>query len=329
VWLIQHRTSDEARLRAAARPQTEIQQTAASVTFGVKPPSLTGRGAQQPGGRPQPADDPQRRLQQLGGWAAQLAGARPGLAAAPSIRFPLAAAERVANGERAARTYEALLRTRPPDAWSECAAAELGLLRGEGPTGRPLHACRRAVHPPRLDGRLEDELWSGADAVELKSAWRDDTGWPTTVRLAYDDRFLYVAATCLRAPGAAYAEAPGVRPRDANLAAHDRLDLCLDQDRDRATWQQWSIDSRGWTSESCWGDRSWNPTWYVARELDEARWCVEAAIAWTDVCGAAPTPGTTWSLGLQRIVPGVGFQSWTKPAAVDIVPQGFGLVRFE
>jgi hypothetical protein len=147
--------------------------------------------------------------------------------------------------------------------------------------------------------------------------------------MASDDRFLYLAATCRLAPGAAYSQATATRPRDANLAQQDRLELCLDLDRDRATWCQWTIDARGWTAETCWNDRTWNPTWFVSHNLDETEWTVEAAIAWSDLGGAAPVPGTVWALGVQRVVPGVGFQSWTKPAAVDILPEGFGLVRFE
>ena len=32
---------------------------------------------------------------------------------------------------------------------------------------------------------------------------------------------------------------------------------------------------------------------------------------------------------LQRVVPGVGFQSWTTPASTAITPEGFGLLLFE
>lgn len=326
VWLIERQTSAEARFRAAARPEAEIQQTAASVTYGVNPSSLA---APQANGSNTTQESPQRRVQQLAALASQLARTRPGLAASPSLRFALAATERDASGERAAATFEAMLRTRPRDAWAECAASEVALLRGAMPSGQPVFGCVRAAQPPRLDGQLDEELWQGSAGVKLTSRWQDDAEWPTQVRLAYDDRFLYVAATCARAPGIIYRAAQGQRPRDASLDQHDRVELCLDVDRDRATWFQWSIDARGWTSESCWGDRSWNPTWYVAQHANEAGWSAEAAIAWADVSGAAPAAGTVWAMGLQRVAPGAGFQSWTNHAAVDIVPAGFGLLRFE
>jgi hypothetical protein len=34
-------------------------------------------------------------------------------------------------------------------------------------------------------------------------------------------------------------------------------------------------------------------------------------------------------VGVQRTVPGVGFQSWSHPAGVKIRPEGFGLLVFE
>jgi len=48
-----------------------------------------------------------------------------------------------------------------------------------------------------------------------------------------------------------------------------------------------------------------------------------------ELTGATPGAKTAWAIGLQRIVPGVGFQSWTAPASADIQPQGFGYLLFE
>jgi hypothetical protein len=42
----------------------------------------------------------------------------------------------------------------------------------------------------------------------------------------------------------------------------------------------------------------------------------------------SPKQGHAWAIGVQRIVPGVGFQSWTQPAAVNPRGEGFGLLIF-
>jgi len=128
---------------------------------------------------------------------------------------------------------------------------------------------------------------------------------------------------------AARPQTDGPRPRDADLESHDRLELLIDLDRDYATYFRLAVDHRGWTAESCWGDRSWNPQWFVAVSSQPKSWSIEAAIPLRELTGATPGAKTAWAIGLQRIVPGVGFQSWTAPASADIQPQGFGYLLFE
>ena len=119
------------------------------------------------------------------------------------------------------------------------------------------------------------------------------------------------------------------RPRDPDLSGEDRVDLFLDLDRDFATYYRLSIDHRGWPGEACWGDSSWDPTWFVAAEGEEGTWTAEAAVPLDQLTGQYPAARSVWAIGIQRVVPGVGLQSWTTPAAVDVVPEGFGYLIFE
>ena len=75
-----------------------------------------------------------------------------------------------------------------------------------------------------------------------------------------------------------YTGAKGPRPRDPDLSAHDRVEVMLDVDRDFGTYYRLTIDHRGWPSEGCWGDRTWNPTWFVAADASEGTWTAEAAV---------------------------------------------------
>jgi hypothetical protein len=90
-----------------------------------------------------------------------------------------------------------------------------------------------------------------------------------------------------------------------------------------------AMDHRGWVAESCWGDMSWNPTWFVAQAADEQSWTIETAIPLDQLTGVYPGPRAVWAVGIQRIVPGVGFQSWTQPAAIEVLPEGFGWLMFD
>ncbi len=147
--------------------------------------------------------------------------------------------------------------------------------------------------------------------------------------LACDGQFLYLAVECRRAAGPSYATPTRPRPRDPDLSPHDRLEIFLDLDRDHATWYRLVVDSRGWVAEDCWGDKTWNPTWFVARDSDDQRWTIEAAVPLDQLTGRYPQARDVWALGAQRIVPGVGFQSWSQPAAPEVRPEGFGYLIFE
>ncbi|GAG36656.1 unnamed protein product, partial [marine sediment metagenome] len=89
------------------------------------------------------------------------------------------------------------------------------------------------------------------------------------------------------------------------------------------------IDHRGWPGEGCWGDGTWNPTWFVAAETADGVWTAEAAIPLDQLTGRYPNSRAVWAVGIQRTVPGVGFQSWTTPAATDVRPEGFGYLIFD
>jgi hypothetical protein len=122
----------------------------------------------------------------------------------------------------------------------------------------------------------------------------------------------------------------GPRPRDPDLAQHDRIELWLDVNRDYTSFWRLAVDHRGWTGESCVDDATWDPTWYVAAAADETHWHVEAAIPMSELVPRTPAADTAWAIGLQRTVPGVGFQSWTLPASAEFVrPEGFGYLIFD
>ena len=302
----------------------------------------------------------------------------------PEIRFPLAAAYRGLGDTRAADRLYQDQGQRSRDGWWRCAQGELAMrgLAGAGQVAnRPLQSktgieppvgnlphgrhssadlprvlwCVRARVPPHLDGRLDDAVWREAKQAALASALYDDANWPAVVMLAYDDKYLYVAARCREPPHAAgtspsptapaqgagsrpdgggvsaeESQAPRRRPRDGDLSAYDRVELMFDIDRDFAVDYHLAVDRRGWTFDRCWEDQTWDPQWYVATRREAGSWTVEAAIPLKELTGKPPKPRDVWALGVQRVVPGVGFQSWTTPAAAAAaLPDGFGYLVFQ
>jgi photosystem II stability/assembly factor-like uncharacterized protein/TolA-binding protein len=275
----------------------------------------------------------QKRFERAVALGREIERTRPELFAEPAVRFPLAAAYRnLGQARQAERLYQLQSRSGDEDAWSACAQGELRLSDPKNRSSRATLTCVRAETRPRLDGRLDDAVWQRAKPAMLQSAQHDDGEWPGVVMLAYDAEFFYIGAHCRAGPGATPPPQTGSMParqRDADLSGHDRIEVLIDIDRDYATYFRLVIDDRGWTNDSCWGDGTWNPEWYVAAKWEGDAWTVETAIPLAELTGQPPRPHETWAIGVQRVVPGVGFQSWSNPAAVSVLPEGFGHLVFE
>jgi photosystem II stability/assembly factor-like uncharacterized protein len=340
LWLVQYYASGEAAWREQSMQKAGMGQTPAIALDGSK------------------LED---RLARAAALGKRIERSRPDLFAEPALRFPLAAAWQTSGSPRLAEQfYMVQSHSVVRDAWSACAAGEMWLADPKGNQPKPSQHCWRAAAKPKLDGRLDDAIWQKIESAPLKSGdcpnFRfnengtvpfsaiEDDEWPAVVAFAHDDEFLYLAITCHRAPDVKYEPAAAARARDADLTAGDRVDVFFDIDRDFATYYRLSVDYRGFTADSCWGDPTWNPTWYVAAELTDDVWTVEAAIpldqlAWGRHSAGAvgkdtgnmpgPPVNKIWAVGVQRTVPGVGFQSWSTPAGADVMPQGFGHLIFD
>ena len=350
VWLLQFHASGEAAWRMRAPQQIQVERAAAVQPSPAKQDKIKAFNAARGVVEPEPASPiataahlergqglirdartgGAEQDSRATGYAKELEQLQPALFAEPAVRFPLAAAHRQQGLPRQAeRYYLGLRHSRPHDAWWACAQAELWLGDPKGQPPKELATCGRAQGKPRLDGQLNEPFWRASNAIALRSAQRDDDQWRGAVILAYDEEFLYLGVHCAEAPGLQYSRNDKPRTRDADLANQDRVEILLDVDRDVATYYRLTIDYRGWTGESCWGDRSWNPEWFVAAGHDNGAWTAEAAIPLSELTGQLPQSRSAWNLGVQRIVPGVGFQSWTTPAAAEAIPEGFGVLIFE
>lgn len=271
------------------------------------------------------------RLERAANLGRQIEQTRPDLFADPAIRYPLASVYRRLGQPKAAERLRALdTRGLGRDAWWACAQGERWLAEAKGAPLKPLAACVKAAGRPRLDGRLDDAVWQQAKPLTLASPLGDDADWPAVALLAHDAEFLYLAVRCRQAPGVCYDAADGSRRRDTDLSARDRIDVLLDIDRDYATFYRLSIDHRGWAADEALGDTTWNPTWHIAARAEEGHWTIEAAIAFRELGIKTPLEGgATWAVNIQRIVPGIGLQAWSAPAAIDPRPEGAGYLKFE
>ncbi|HRX78790.1 MAG TPA: YCF48-related protein [Pirellulaceae bacterium] len=340
VWCVEYLGSEEAGNAFGKQPAVDshlVQQASAASAFNAAlPPDVDrqlqvtrydSRAAQAGFDAPSDVSNP---LERLLFQAESVQHLRPALFAEPRLRFAVAAAYRKqGNLNGANRLYQQVAGSQPFNASRQAAHGELWLASQHGQPPKPVLACPKIVERPFLDGKFDEEFWATTVSAELKSQLGDDADWPATIKLARDDEYLYLGIQCRKINGVAYTATEAIRGRDPDLSSQDRVELLLDTNRDYTSYIKLVVDHRGWTGESAWGDVRWNPEWFVAAEATDHTWSIEAAVPLADLAHDQINTGDVWGCGMQRIVPAVGFQSWTQPASVTGCPEGFGFLSFD
>lgn len=336
-WLIYYHASGEAAHRL--RTQSRSNEVNFATDSPAAPADVRPASVEQPAGRRGQtaravAADPVEsnpRLERAIVLGKQLERTRPLLFAIPAMRYTLASVENSSGPGIAERdrVLQSLADSPAAGAWSECAQAELWIkIPSRSACPKKCLAAKATSSKPKLDGRLDDEAWRSARPVSLSGSPGSDA-LPAVVAIAYDEDFLYVAISCRRSAEAEYVKESRTRERDGDLEPHDRVELLLDIDRDYTSFYRLAIDHRGWTSEACFDDPSWNPTWYVAAAGDADYWTAEAAIPLAELTRDKTLKKSHWAVGLRRIIPATSVHSWTGPVDLEIEPEAFGLLQFE
>ena len=344
TWLIRHYTSSEAAWRRRDRAHPDVQRAklelplrrnerspssgATPVVFDQPEDSTHDGEIRNSGGSVQ---SPRRAANQLGRAISLyriLQQTSPSAAADPQLQLAIAAAYRT-SGElkQAEAIYRQIAGAGAATLWQACAKAELWLGDPRSDAPKPLAHCVRTAEKPFLDGKLDDELWKAARPLKFASSGRGNSAAGTEVRLAVDAEYLYLAARCECLDAYNYESESGKRVRDADLSASDRIELFLDVNRDWNSAYRIAIDHRGQVSEACAGDGSWNPAMHIASAQDESAWTIEAAIPLIELGSQSPKARDVWAMGVQRVTPGVGMQTW--PVKDGFEPHAMGLLLFE
>ena len=268
---------------------------------------------------------------------AELKSKRPDLYAEPAIIFPLAAISRDNQRSQASALYQRQLGLPRRCSWRQRAADELALLDPASPKeSLRLWRCVAVDSRPHLDGVLSDDCWKqaarhalGSDPLAADGTSHSSGNPPTEVYLAHDATHLYLAAVCKKQLGVTYLPIRRPRPRDADLTELDRIELQLDVNRDYSSAWTFGFDHRGWTTESVSGDIHWNPAYYVASTADETQWTIEVAIPLSELAPASLQTGVGWAIGLRRVIPGHGVQSWIPAESPPHGPQLGGIMLME
>ena len=180
----------------------------------------------------------------------------------------------------------------------------------------PRMTARKATDKIVLDGRLTEATWKAAEVGKFVEISLGKVHEPTSARVTYDDRRLYVAFECAeslaeRLPG--YWLAHG---HDGRVYGQDCVEVFVDPVGDGAQYyhfisggipdsyyeEAFGIHKETYHPLSGKTDVGWNGAWDYAASVDVAnkRWTVEVAIPFSTLGTQPPKPGAKWKMNLGR-----------------------------
>jgi hypothetical protein len=176
----------------------------------------------------------------------------------------------------------------------------------------------RTASPLKIDGALTDSIWNYAEKKsDFFMKFPTDEGYPvrkTTVQLAYDDKFLYVAFTSFDS-GKSIVQS---LKRDIGYFDNDGVGLILDPQNSHTNGFFFMVNAMNAQSEDqisliqdnqlSW---SWNNKWFSATQRYSDRWTAEMAIPFKTL---RYTPGkTVWGVNFLRVdMENNQYSGWTK-----------------
>jgi len=167
-----------------------------------------------------------------------------------------------------------------------------------------------AGRAPKIDGRLDDEVWQLAP-VQGRFIQREPRfGWastePTEFRILYDDRKLYFGIWCY--DDEAHLIAASELKRDSGLRKGDAVKIVLDTFHDHRNAFYFSTNPLGAfkdahaVEEGRTINYDWNAVWENKTTVDDRGWYVEIAIPLSQLRFKGGPGDTVWGLNLCRII---------------------------
>ncbi|HYX93209.1 MAG TPA: DUF5916 domain-containing protein, partial [Myxococcaceae bacterium] len=166
----------------------------------------------------------------------------------------------------------------------------------------------RTLSPPRIDGRLDDEIWSRAPLFDaFVQSFPDEGGAPserTELRVLYDDRRLYVGVRALdRQPDLIVRQ---LGRRD-NPPESDLITVVIDSAVDRRTGYAFTVNSAGVLKDGVYfNDKQysadWDGVWEGRAAIGSDGWSAELAIP-LRLLRIPGRPAEGWGFHVRRELP--------------------------
>jgi hypothetical protein len=189
------------------------------------------------------------------------------------------------------------------------------------PRAVPTLRAVRTSEAIRLDGRLDEAVWSEAAAFDAFRQSDPTEGAPgserTEVRVVYDDGALYVGLRLHdREPKRIVRR---LARRDEGADA-DRVTVYLDPHHDRQTGAQFEVSAANVQGDAAifndsWTDSSWDGVWESAVALDDEGWSVEMRLPFSQL-RFAPAESHVFGINVSRTIPRKNETQW-----LELVPK--------
>jgi Domain of unknown function (DUF5916)/Carbohydrate family 9 binding domain-like len=175
-------------------------------------------------------------------------------------------------------------------------------------TGTPRIQVLRVTEPIKIDGKLDEVVWSQAEIAGEFRQQEPNEGTPATekteVRVLFDEKNLYIGIHAFDSEPAHINARELVR--DAGFSNDDKVEIILDTYHDRRNAYRLAVNPLGTQQDALITDEgrdinlSWDAPWVSAGRIDESGWTVEIAIPLTTLRFIEGT--SAWGLNLARIV---------------------------
>lgn len=214
---------------------------------------------------------------------------------------------------------------------------------------RPIYTCHKIHSPIAIDGKLDEPSWHLAEPISLVCT---DTGaapcFPTTAKMLWDDRFLYVGFCCVD---------PDIwgtiTEHDGPMYDEEVVEVFIDANRDGISYVELEVNPLNVSLDLFalnrngrlrtlfdWDSDGWQHAVSIEGYLNQRTrkdksWTVEMAIPLADLATAPhipPLAGDVWRVNLYRIDrsrEGDEYSAWSPTWAINYhIPSRFGEVVF-
>ena len=175
-----------------------------------------------------------------------------------------------------------------------------------GDPSKPTLRARRAPSAITIDGRLDDEAWMAAEAIENFTQVDPVEGAPptqrTVMRLLYDENNLYIGVRCHETdPSLIIARD---MTRDSGSQDDDHITIFIDTFLDRRNGYLFIIGAAGGKSDGLVRagrrEMEWDGIWHGKATIDDQGWTAEIAIPMQTV--SFDPASDSWGFNIHRII---------------------------